>query len=477
MLGAALSAYLPAASPNADAAPNPCGKGSGGAAVAYQGTKVVRAPKVPDACLYRTGFNAAEPTLGINKDGTIFVVAMNALEWPTFPTHTIRSTDGGESWEDVSPAVGPVRRHAYTEDPYLYVDPDTGRVFTNDFLLPCSETSYSDDDGATWTTVVMGCELADHQTIFAGPPVSSPTVGYPNVVYYCAAGAGVAGTTTVSACLKSLNGGLTFVATGLPAFTDDPQQSGGEGGIPGHCTGLHGHGVVGPDGTVYLPRAWCGQPWLAISHDEGLTWTRVQVADNGTKEQGSGSSYVSDHEAGVAVDRKGNLFYTWVARNRRPYLAVSKDGGETWSKPVLVAPPGIEEAGLPGIAAGGPGKVAIIYMGTTNAPDPPFEGANYGAVEWNGYITMTANALAKKPLLFTGSVNDPKRPLLRGTACGPPRCGAAYDFLDIVIGPDGTPWANFVDGCYVPDCDEDGQFLPNAGEAVIGRLVGGPSLK
>lgn len=478
VLGVAVSFQLPFVSDGAQAAPDPCGKGSGGRAVAYQGQRVVRAPRAPDACLYRTGFNAAEPTLGITEEGSIFVIAMDALEWPMFPTHVIRSTDEGKTWEDVTPTLGPVRRHPESEDPYLHVDTDTGRVFAIDYLLPCSELSYSDDEGATWTTVVMGCELTDHQSLFTGPPVTSPgfPVVYPNIVYYCSAGAGLAQDTTVSACLKSLNGGLTFAATGLPAFTDDPSQSGGQGPIPGHCNGLSGHGVAGPDGTVYLPRAWCGQPWLAISEDEGATWNRVQVADTGTKDSGSGVSYSYDHEASVAVDPKGNIYYHWIAQDRKPYLAISKDRGETWGKPILVAPPGVKEAGLPSIAAGRPGRVAILYMGSTNTPDPPFDGANYGTAEWNGYLTVSVNALAKRPVFFTGPVNDPKKPLLRGTGCGPPRCHAAYDFLDVVIGPDGTAWGVFVDGCYVPDCDEDGMLLENAGEAVVGRLVGGPSL-
>ena len=48
------------------------------------------------------------------------------------------------------------------------------------------------------------------------------------------------------------------------------------------------------------------------------------------------------------------------------------------------------------------------------------------------------------------------------------------DFIDVVIGPDGTPWAPFVDGCPDPCTEQSGDGNV---EAVIGRLWGGPSLR
>lgn len=452
--------------------PDPCGKGSGGRATVYQGTKILRGRKAPDACLYRTGFNAAEPTLGITEDGTIFVVAMDAETWPVFPSHTIRSQDGGLTWEDVTPSVAGTPLHGYSEDPYLYVDPTTDRIFTMEFLLPCSEMSFSDDLGETWTTTVMGCDVQDHQTILAGPPVLSPTPIYPNVLYYCAIDGGAAQASTLSSCEKSLNGGLTFARTGTPAYILDPTQEGNDG-IPGNCTGAHGHGVAGPDGGVYLPRGFCGQPYLAISHDEGLTWDQVQVARNGMALSADGTD--SDHEAGVAVDGDGNLYYTWVAADHLPYLAVSTDDGASWSEPIPVSPPGIEAAGLPGIDVGDRGRVAILYMGTTAAPMQGGRPAPDAQTLWNGYLTISANALAKKPTFYTGAVNDPNDPIIMGP-CGPERCAAAYDFLDVVVGPDGTAWGVFSDGCFDGSCHHDGPALPNFGEAIVGRLVGGPSL-
>ena len=70
------------------------------------------------------------------------------------------------------------------------------------------------------------------------------------------------------------------------------------------------------------------------------------------------------------MDRKGNIYYTWIARNRLPYLAISRDKGKTWSKPMMIAPPKVTEANPPAMDIGDTGKIAIVYMGTQNARGP-----------------------------------------------------------------------------------------------------------
>jgi hypothetical protein len=46
---------------------------------------------------------------------------------------------------------------------------------------------------------------------------------------------------------------------------------------------------------------------------------------------------------------------------------------------------------------------------------------------------------------------------------------AVFDFIDVVIGRDGTPWSAFVDGCPEQTCS-------GMGQGIVGRLVGGPKL-
>ena len=186
-----------------------------------------------------------------------------------------------------------------------------------------------------------------------GPPVTSTTIGYPNIIYYCW------NDIASSSCQKSLDRGLTFPVAGSPVFPGEDIENEDEGhyGVRGLCGGLHGHGFVDNKGVVYLPREYCREPWLAISRDEGLTWERGLVV----KKVGAGN--LGDVDPSVAVDKQGNIFYSWIGNDRLPYLATSKDGGKTWSKPMMIAPPGVNEANLPSIVLGGNGKVAIAYMG------------------------------------------------------------------------------------------------------------------
>ncbi|MGH2808896.1 MAG: sialidase family protein, partial [Actinomycetota bacterium] len=260
-----------------------------------------------------------------------------------------------------------------------------------------------------------------------------------------------------SFCSRSLDGGMSF----LPAGDEAAYPSADKGRT---CGGLHGHGVADRNGTIYLPAEHCGRPFLAISKDEGATWNRVRVA-------------TLRHEEGpdpaVAVDRQGNLYYVWIARDRLPYLSVSRDGGDSWSKPLMVAAPGVKEAAHVTVAVGDPGKIAFGYMGSENSrfarcADRKRCRPSYAGVRWNGYIGSTTNALSSRPLFFSAAVNGKDDPLVEGS-CGPRRCDWLLDFMDVAIGPDGTPWASFVDTV--------GGEEPNYHEGVLGRLVGGPRLR
>jgi hypothetical protein len=392
-------------------------------------------------------------------------------------TDVMRSTDGGKTWENTNPRLQGIDERPVSLDPYVFVDDrldgDTARIYTIDLTLACSYLSFSDDDGSSWTTSPLSCSrpVNDHQTLFSGPPVSSTTVGYPNVLYYCWNDVGS------SSCAKSLDGGLTFLNTGEPAFTGYSPGSADPGfyGVDGFCGGLHGHGAVGEDGTVYLPREYCGVPYLSMSTDEGLTWTNVKVSDiRSTSQPETGTGHPS-----VAVDAKGNIYYTWIgADDRALYLSVSKDGGTKWSKPVTVNVPAVKEANIPQIDVKGPGKIAIVYYGSENSPFPKCklecDAKAYAKTKWNGYLTVSADALSADPTFFTGTINSPSDPLIRAR-CGPGRCHWAYDFIDVEIGPDGLAYGAFVDGC-MAKCTE---LKPREGEyeGLVARLLGAPNLR
>lgn len=462
---------------------------SGGVAAAYypggepvQGSPLLPAPR---SKVYDTGFSTQEPSMGFDRAGTLYVDALDTSGKPTVAT----SANRGRTWTDVSPG------HARSFDPFLYVDPVTGRVFSIDYQLGCQQVSFSDDHGKTWTTSAQAaCQVTDHENVFAGPPPkggAAPT-GYPNVVYLCGNGGGI-GVVFFShiaqLCAKSLDGGATFLPTGTPPYADGGTTNGtGDAEVPGNCNADAGHGYAGPDGTIYVPRGWCGEPWLAISHDEGQTWERVQVADNGMfagpEDAVGDNTFVFDHEAAVAADAAGDVYYSWVARDRKPYLAVSHDGGAHWSKPMDVAPPGLTQTALPALDVGAPGKVALAFIGSTNAPEKPFPDDKdcaaggldcdphkeaYKDATWNGYLVETATANATRPIFFGGPIKNPTQPLLRGGPCGPVRCLQELDFIDVVVGPNGDPWGVFVDACATAT-------VCNGKKGVVATLTGGPSL-
>ena len=419
--------------------------------------------------IFTTGTLAAEPTLGVDDDGTIYYVAIDTsggvVRWPV-----MRSKDGGRSWRDVSPVLpNGMFTHFTSQDGMLYRDKDTGRVFMTDFSGPCAPISFTDDSGDSWETGAA-CGLADHQNLFTGPPALSPTNGYPNIVYYCAVdGGALQEASTMTGCLKSLDGGLTFLRTGSPPYADGINPAPGNFGIPGRCSGVTGHGHVDQHGTVYMPRGWCGQPWLAISHDEGATWTRVQVADNGVAlEKGEAYQYdfnraigFQEHEAGVVVDDKGTIYYFYTAMNRLPYLVTSTDGGATWSRPLMVGPKSLKEATLPAIDIDDRGRIAMAYIGSTNAPGgkaPDGAGPEYEKVTWNGYVTILDTPLKKRPLLHTAVVNDPGDPLVVGE-CYILRCQQQFDFIDVVLDNRGRAWTSMVDGCVKTHCFSPGQGI------------------
>ena len=443
--------------PSASAGPELLDQSGGRAVAHHAGGKAIRdravTSKAPEADLYNVGHDALEPTLGISKKGDVFFTAASARN------EVVRSSDGGKTWEVVSPQLQGQNVHAISLDPYIWVDEDTGRVYTIDLTVACSLMSFSDDRGKSWTTNPLACgrPVNDHQTLFGGPPVSSSPIGYPNLIYYCW------NDVATSSCGKSLDGGMTWHATGSPAFHPGDGTEGQAVPDP-NCGGLHGHGVVGRDGTIYLPKEHCLRPYLAISKDEGLTWQRVRVSE---------LPVIWGPDPSVAVDDEGNIYYLFISKGRLPYLTYSRNGGKSWSKPMMVGAPGITETALATLDVGAPGKVGIAYYGTDDVGGPVDERKYPNDVMWDGFMTMSADVFADSPVFYSGTINDPKDPLARG-ACGPRRCYDALDFIDVVVGFDGTPWASLTDNC-ISVCAGTPSLLHPTG--IVGRLVGGPSLR
>lgn len=440
---------------------------------------------------FHIGLGATEPTIGVGPDGDVYMTAMKPRPgFGRMPT-IVRSLDGGQTWEDVGPMT-----HLNTNDPLVLVDPDTGRIYTSDILpLSCTFLSWSDDQGATWTTNPYACgnsQVNDHQTIAVAKPRLVTTVGYPNVVYIC--------TNDVAyfACATSLNGGLTFgpqipVDVGIETARVDPAFN----TIP-VCGATTGHLKAGPDGKVYLPKSSCSvqpsPPVVYVTDNDGLTWTKKTIS----------SMIMEGHEIGFAVDEENNLYAFWPGADGRQYFAASNDGGDTWSEPLDVTAPGVTATMFTAAIAMGAGKVAFAYVGSTieggydekgtgNAglagdilgqPDLP----EWDEATWNGYLGVitdvfaaakrgadaTAVASGGERIVTTTTVNPEADPLARGL-CGRTRCHGMNDFIDMAVGPDGRPWVAFVDVC-TKECVDDPEVFSDGAVGVAGTLLRGPSL-
>jgi hypothetical protein len=385
-------------------------------------------PAVPDTKPLRlsatdVGRRAAEPTIGITKAGNAFYAAAdfdNAIGQAR--TQIYASYDGNKTWQDVSPRVAGESFPPATLDPYIYVDQETSRIYSDDLYVGCSLLQWSDDEGKTWSRgnpLACGLPVDDHQTVVTGNPrPGDSTNGYPNVVYYCT-------NKIVGAfCGRSLDGGQTFQPAGAPAF------EGVQASPAAFCGGLHGHIIVDPEGRLYLPKGHCGKPWLAVSEDGGNTWRRTMVSD----------MRVAGIQTSVASDTAGNIYYLWWAGDTKlPYMAVSRDAGKTFGPALLVGPPGLQAVNFPSIDGGRPGHVAISYPGTTglDAADP--------SRPWNYYVAVTDDALAATPVFHSATANQVSDPVHRGICLS--RCAGMLDFLDVVIDPTGAAWATMVDTC------------------------------
>lgn len=418
------------------------------------GTVVNATGGLPVACATPTGFPTSETTLAVTPTGTLFFSPANT------ENSLARSTDQGAFWALVAPQEMQYTSLWNTVDPEVIVDRRTGRVFwvratgdlrTTPILVDDSPLGWqtataiayahgfqvysSDDEGQSWTTADYQHEFTgDWEKIYVGPPATGAPQpsGYPDVVYTCAnAPLEVSG--PGRACYRSLDGGQTFSDIGyvLPTASSPhdicPPLAGGAGG------------GVGSDGAFYQPQSCEGGSWVAVSHDEGssYSWFSIPGAP-GVKGLTSGLE--------LAIDYANNLYALWTNGSQLE-LSESLDGGRTWGHPLEVAVPGLRQIDLPAIAAGPDGHVALAYYGSTSA----------SAKTLTAYLTVTSDALDRQPLFYSAALNDPAHPIFQDYGgSDTPRA----DFVGVTYDSSGNPWAGMVKQLGPPDAK---QTVPTTG--------------
>jgi hypothetical protein len=467
----------------------------------HAGGDTVETPQgkeAPIPCVTATGFHTSEVSIVVTNAGTILFRPAWETETIGMPIGAIRSVDGGASWE---------KPQTQSLDTNMWVDRQTDRVFwiSCGGHCPISRFEISDDDGKTW---FPGGRILnfDHVEIFTGPPTENLKhlmQGYPNVVYACMGHKGLK-------CERSLDGGMTWGPE-----LDIPYPPGLEAvqGPAHDCSAFGLQGVVGLDGTVYVPYGPCNRPYLAISHDEGDSWQLVAVAN---------TEFIGYGYPTLGIDEQENLYAAWVgASDRLPYLAISRDHGLHWGTPLKIGAPGVNETAIPYLVAGARGQVAVTYYGSKNAPHPfppscyPFNGPpkpnspqvpalicpGYENETWDTYVTESWNVLETQPLFWSATLNDPAQPTWYGCSpseigvvrhtddfqkglpgpgyfnpCYPP--GRRLDYYGATMARDGTVWVGFAQECPFgrpvpdnPNCPSSATAAPMGLFGLVGRLV------
>lgn len=382
--------------------------------------------RAPIPCQTVVGTTSEAADVGVLPSGSIFYAPLllnnsappqNTLQGPE---QVVRSGNDGATWTGLG-SGGPTTGGLVP--PWMSIDPHTHRIWfataiASGVAVPSAcgaRISWSDDGGNHWqTNPLVGCPAEGAEKVLEGPAPArgAQPHGYPHVVYYCANAADA--TSLPVYCYKSLDGGGTFTFTG---GHPDPAP-------PPGCTNYQHRartGIVGNDGVLYFPTILCGSLGVAVSNDEGATWHDIPTGITGVTD----NLYV----ASITQDSAGNLYIAYLGPNGLPQLTISRSHGTSWSKPITVTAPGLTTSMRVAITASRPGEVALAYLGTT-------DGQNY-----NGYITETRDALARHPVFWSASVNNPSAPLVYGANAT--TFGNRLLYATDVLTPDGTVLAGF----------------------------------
>jgi len=416
---------------------------------------------------------AGEPSIGVNwNTGKVFIEAGN---------HTLRVTFNDAArpatafWEDKRSPFSRV-----SLDPILFTDDGhfggPNRTFASQLDGACSEMSFTDDDGNTWL-LAQGCGApagVDHQTVGGGNYASpAPSHSYPHAIYYCSQSIATA------FCARSDNGGITF-GPGIPIYTFASLMALntlGPDAAPGQCAGLHGHIRVAPDGTAYVPNHNCrdannvDRPGVAVSSDNGLSWTVRTVPDARTSSAGGDPS--------IAAGSNNTLYFGYVNVDGHPKIATSSDRGLHWGKSRDVGTPfGIQKTQFAEVIAGDDNRAAFAFLGTTTAGDD--QSADFPGV-WHLYVAFTYDA-GRTWTTVDATPNDPVQRGCIWNGGGSNPCRNLLDFNDITVDRFGRALVGYADGC-TGSCVHDPTQSASRGPATaqdslatIARQAGGRGL-
>lgn len=381
---------------------------------------------------------SAEPSIGVNwKTDKVFFQAGISTYRVSFDDS---QTPAVPTWEDRSANLTRNCTAEETLDPILFTDSREGRTIESQLILapaPANSLScFTSDDGETWTPSQGGGLNSgiDHQTIGGGPyspnGLPIPLTSYPNTFYYCSQSIAEA------TCSRSDDGGLTF-PLGVPIYNIT------------ECGGLHGHVKVSPAadpqiagptgkfvGTVYVPNFDCNTAQgVAVSEDSGVTWEVRRVPS---------STIAGESDPSVGIGANGTVYFGYQNGDGHPRVAVSRDQGRTWTDDQDVGTAlGIQNIQFPAVVAGDDDRAVFTFIGTTTGGDdqaPGFPGV------WHMYAAHTFDG----GKTWTTVDVTPVDPLQKGCvwlAGGSNPCRNMLDFNDVTVDREGRVLIGYADGC------------------------------
>jgi hypothetical protein len=357
--------------------------------------------------------------------------------------YLIRSTDQGASWEVVTDIgeetdVAPGGNVHGSWDPLMYVDDITDTVHFDPMFPPlvCTDLQSSTDDGDSWTQHPPACHPPpmDHQKFFTAlpGPDAPPQAGaaHDTVLYQCY------NALRSTNCAVSYDNGYSWPVV-EPVAED----------ISGNCGGINGFGEGSTEGVAAVPiQSGCQQATIAVTTDSGLCWELKKVPEQ---------TGVAPFDPEVDFDTENNMYIVWRDSNEHTYLAKSPDYGDSWQGPWDITPPGVESTIFNTLSVADDGKLGISFYGSPDTDAGPDEAPE--DARWNLYQLISDNE--NEPPAFTSyQVNDDEDPVQVGRICtGGVNCGEKLNLLEFIdgsIGPDGTYYTIYTDGC-VEECAEN----------------------
>lgn len=386
-----------------------------------------------------TRWPGAEPVVDTGPDGTLYIEGIGTAETQDGTRNVNRvwrSTDGGQSWTDVTP---PATANASSNDGYVAVGPD-GTVFAANVFGLTFQVFKSTDQGETWTPVnVPRIPGLMHRHWIE--PVGDGTVHITVEALDPAAAPILAGLPSQEGTVDTqVNKGMYHtVSTDNGDTWSQPQRIDPQINYAGQS-----NLAVSPDAqALYIVRYEedeaqpiqydyaDGTFYLLASHDAGETWERVEMFELSGE---MGSALTS-----LTIDPTGLIYFTWAQETDGrsvTHVAISHDGGQTWTTKALALSDGTQA--MPFARALGPGELAVLWY-DAHAQGMPSD-TDLGA-GWHIHVAHVTGAETAKPQVevrkLTGTVHEGNICVL-GPACSGEQDRRLLDYVWIDQGPNGT---------------------------------------